>query len=405
MTFLKSTITILLLFFCIYLTYINVKLYYRPAFSAQSNTDVAKQFKYISAQMKNGADDDMQRLFPEGYMFMNALHGISAAELAANATGTLREEALLESYRCYVKMNTDKARSIFPDDLILAHGAYYRGWSAYHMAKLIAAQKEQRDEELVEDFKKNCSDIAKAMNYSQTPYLESFHNWAWPADMMMCIAALAEHDELFEPQYGNVINAWLDKVKERLDPLGMLPHRVDAIDGKPAQNARGCSMSLMLCFLKDIDRDFYQEQYALYKQYFVTTRFGLPGISEYPKGTEGDADADSGPVLLGVGGSASIVGVRVLAAEKELPTAIALRNSIEAFGMSIQHNQTKKYLFGALPMADAFIMWANSTELQKERELIADEPWKRMFQLYTGAIFAIVLLSVYLLWRKGEYES
>lgn len=386
--------------FICYVVYINVKLFYKPNYSPL-NSGVLKQYRYLKAQMKAGADKDMQQLFPEGYMFMNALYGITTAEIADVATGELKQDAYRESYKSYVRMDDELARSIFPAKLLLPYGAYYRGWSTYQMGKLIAAgDSVAQDVELVASFKSGCKDIATAMQHSTTPYLESYEGFAWPADMMLCVSALALHDKLYKPEYSEIISRWVMQAKLRLDAHGMLPHRVHALDGMPAENARGCSMSLMLCFLKDIDSVFYREQYHLYKLNFLTYRFGLPGIREYPEGIDGSADADSGPVLLDVGGAASIVGVRVLAAEKDLPVALALRSSIEAFGMPVQKGTGKKYLFGALPMADAFIAWVNCTELLPVNELETDAYWPGVFQLYSSAIIVVLALLLLLMWRK-----
>lgn len=400
---LKLLLSFFVLLLVGYVLYLNVKLYYRPAYSlAGANLDLQKQWRFLKDKMHAGEDRKMQQLFPEGYMFMNALHGIFSAELAGAQQQKDYKDMWLESYRCYVNMNSDEARRIFPQGLLLPYGAYYNGWSTYHMGKLIAAERGGADTELSDTFKLRCQTIALAMNRQENPYLESYSQFAWPADMLMCVAALAEHDKLYPPLYESTIAKWVSEVKLRADSLGMLPHRVDYLTGMPAEAARGSSMSLMLCFLKEVDTDLYNRQLALYNKYFVTSRFGLPGIREYALGTEGEGDADSGPVLLGVGGSASIVGLRVMATQKDAALAIGLRNSIEAFGMATQSTTKKKYLFGALPMADAFIAWANATELTLADELHTTTNWRSSFQIYSALVFAICLLVLLLLWRTDR---
>jgi hypothetical protein len=118
----------------------------------------------------------------------------------------------------------------------------------------------------------------------------------------------------------------------------------------------------------------------------------LPGILQYKKGTAGKTDADSGPVIFGVGGPASIVGLRVMSLMKENETAIGLRNSIETFGFGTGRSEQKKYLFGKLPMADVFICWANSTETNPGTELTTEKHWRIKFQLYSLLILLPVTL-------------
>ncbi len=351
--------------------------------------------------MAKGADRDMQKLFPEGFMFMNALYGISCAELATNTKGAIAEDAYEESYRCFVKMNTAEARSIFDEYLLLPYGAYYQGWSTYQLGCLIeAGQNKPADTALENLFKFRCDRIAKAVEYGQIPYLESYIGYTWPADMVVCIAALSLHDRLFVPQYKAIIKRWISAVHTHLDNKGMMPHSVDAFDNYPTQAAQGNSLGLMLCFLKQIDTELYAQQYNLYKKFFIESRFGLPGIREYPVGIQGEGDIDSGPVILGIGGAASIVGLRVLATEKDPQHAVALRNSIEAFGMPTQGNKTKKYLFGVLPMADVFIFWANSTEQTQDAELTTAFKWRATFQIYSGIALLLMIFLIGFIWKN-----
>src|SRR6476620_5407047 len=102
MRFVKIGLTLALLLFSSYVLYLNIKLYYRPAFlgygDTHINTDVQKQLHFLKTAMHNGADRNMQQVFPEGYVFMNSLYGLSQAEMANGLTGDAYAEAYLESY-------------------------------------------------------------------------------------------------------------------------------------------------------------------------------------------------------------------------------------------------------------------------------------------------------------------
>ena len=129
---------------------------------------------------------------------------------------------------------------------------------------------------------------------------------------------------------------------------------------------------------------------------FLDSRFGLPGIREVRNGLSGGEDIDSGPVIFNIGGAASVVGLRTMALYGETTAAVGLRNSIEAFGMAMESDGKKKYLFGKLPMADAFIAWANSTEPVKSKMLVAEESWKGRFRL--SALLAILFMAGLMIW-------
>jgi hypothetical protein len=139
----------------------------------------------------------------------------------------------------------------------------------------------------------------------------------------------------------------------------LIPHSFSLIYDKGIET-RGSSQSWMLSFLPKIDPVFAQKQYEIYKKQFVLEKIGLPAVSEYRMGIDGGGDIDSGPVIWDVGGSASIVGVRAAAENGDFGLSKKLRNSIEAFAFSTHFGDEKKYLFGQLPVIDAFMAWSNA---------------------------------------------
>lgn len=92
----------------------------------------------------------------------------------------------------------------------------------------------------------------------------------------------------------------------------------------------------------------------------MDSKFGLTGIREYAKGESGYGDIDSGPVILGFGGAATIVGMQTLSLFNEDELSIKARNVVEAFGAPLENEENKKYLLGTVPIADAFIAWSHS---------------------------------------------
>ena len=204
------------------------------------------------------------------------------------------------------------------------------------------------------------------------------------------MATLQLHDQIYKTsRYKNTISLWLERIKSNLDnDTGLIPHSVN-FDGSVYETPRGSSQSLMLNFLLDIDETFAKDQFQLYRKIFLTSKFGLPGILEYQK-QESDnyGDIDSGPVILGVGGSASIVGQRTFGLYEERNINIALRNSIDAFGVSFTKNKKKKYLFGKMPIADAFISWSNSINCKMNQNISSN--WRWPFQIISLAIIIII---------------
>jgi hypothetical protein len=211
--------------------------------------------------------------------------------------------------------------------------------------------------------------------------------------MFVAMASLKNYDKTFIPKYEMTINNWIQNVKDRLDPVTlMIPHKVDSNTGKTVQGARGCSMSLILRMLSEINPDFALEQFNLFKTNFVTTTLGLPSAREYPKGQNGQGDIDSGPVIFGVGFSGTIVMIGTFSMFDSAYLAERQYKTINAFGFGKTSKNQKKYLFGKLPMADAFIAWGRATELRYQDTTKQDSVnWRIKFH-------CISLFFIGLLW-------
>ncbi len=181
-----------------------------------------------------------------------------------------------------------------------------------------------------------------------------------------------------------------------MDPeSGLIPHAVSAKTDATLIGARGSSQSLINSFLPEIDPSFAEEQFEIYKNNFLDHRLFLPGVREYPSGQDGAGDIDSGPVIWGIGGAASIVGVRAMGVNQHWEGHFMIKNCIEAFGMPITLSGKKRYVFGQLPMADVFIAWSNAVD-KNEHDKKVPFGWSWKFQLLSGVI---IFLCGWLIWK------
>jgi len=310
----------------------------------------------------------------------------------------LYKEAQEEISKSCTATQLPKAQAMFDENLMLPYGAFYTGWSSYLLGKKLSLEKpSERNTEEVKYFQQQCARIEEAFSKYTSPYLESYYGAAWPADAMVCAASLRLHDALFTPRYNSALYLWIDKVKSRLDTNGLIPHSVDAITGQAREHARGSSQSLMLIFLYEIDSIFGRQQFDIYENLFPDMRLGLPGIREYPKGTIGTGDVDSGPVIFQIGGAASIVGVRTLSTYQETAKAYGIQCGIEAFGFATGNSNERKYIFGILPMADAFITWAHAAiPLSSYANNTLDRYW---FHIYSMLPVIIIITLLIIQWH------
>lgn len=358
------------------------------------NQSTLRQLNALKTALNKNADLSMQSLYPEGYVFLNAVYALAWSEsLKGVEAEPYKQEGQREIEQAWLKINSETGKMPFNSELPLSYGAFYNGWSSFVLGKkLLVEEVQDRSEEQVGILKDQCRRMALVLERDTYPV--SYVGGAWPADVMMCVASLSLHDKLFEPLYSEAIRNWMARVKQNLDPLGMIPHSVHPGSGKTVENARGSSMALMLLFLHEIDKPFAEEQFKLFKNHFIDTTLGLTGVREYPKGVNGEGDVDSGPLIFGYGGASTIVGTATSALYGEHELSCRIRGVIEALAFGYENKNQKQYFFGYLPMADAFIVWGDAGVDRRcgEVSFIA-------FRIYSGIVFMIVAVLFWGLWR------
>ncbi|MEX2233309.1 MAG: hypothetical protein WD824_14195 [Cyclobacteriaceae bacterium] len=296
---------------------INARIYYHPEIRIAGqdtvNTDVLKELRGLKSALDNNADLEMQKIYPEGYLFINALYGLAWCNFIREHPGAeFFNEGLAEIQKTWNKINAPLGRAPFDQDMALPYGAFYTGWSTYLLGeKLTVEPDEQRDENELIIFRQRCKLIAAAL--ADNVYPASYHGGVWPADVVVCAASLALHDKLLSPEYGDLIKDWIFNVKSNLDTRGLIPHSINSLTRQPLDAARGSSMGLMLIFMREIDRAFGERQFQIYKSTFHSSFLGLSAIREYAKDENHQGDVDSGPVIFKIGSAATIVGMQTFA--------------------------------------------------------------------------------------------
>lgn len=380
-----------------YLLQLGGRMFFRPVIVENEygkySKDLYQQLQFLKDEIQQGAGEDMQAIYPEGTVFLHALYALSWANLVAETKDPqLRTEALQEMHWSIERIESDTTKAIFPEEMFLPYGVFYQGWLNYTRARYLGLQApEDRDSIQRRRFQYSCQKIAAAKERHHSPFLFSYHYGSWPADNLVAMAALAEHDRLFAPEFSLVLADWLTGIRAKLDTNGLIPHAVDLTYGNPLIAARGSSQSLMLALLPRIDSDFSQQQFGVYQHLFLDDRLGLPGIREYPHGVNGWGDIDAGPVIWEIGGAASVVGMGTMGQYFATKPYQGLRNSIEGFAMAASWFGKKRYLLGQLPIADAFIAWSHSRvplEIQKVKPTFWGKP----------LLFIALLIALFVFW-------
>lgn len=359
----------------------------------QPASDVLLQLRYLEGEIHNGADSVMQEQFPEGLLFSNALYGLAWLE-QARSVPSLQQHALREAAWALQRMESPMGKAPFDSQLAPPYGVFHTGWTALLRGAMLELQQPTaRDTAELRHFAQQCHSLADAFANSSTPFLSSYRTMAWPADNVVAIAALQLHDHVLTARYTELIATWLQRVRERLDTAtGLIPHAVEYRTGVAMEGARGSSQSLMLRFLPMIDTAFAQEQYQRYRRLFVTSFVGLPLVREYPRGSTGTGDIDSGPVLLGIGPAATIVGLGAARTFGDTALAVSLAQTLEFLGFPYTWGERKCYALGAMSIGDGFLAWAKTATPRCATARVFSPPWWWRVPVHTLSLVLLALV-------------
>lgn len=392
----------------LFLVLLNVRLYL-PAASdygtSELAADIPAQLAYLRASLDAGAGEDMQALFPEGDYFMHVLYGLSWTQVGMRAEGELRQQAITEALWALDWLESPQAVAPFPENQAMPNGIFYHGWKSRLRGELLRLTPEDIDQRIL--YEAEGDHMADTFFASETPYLTSYTRQAWPVDSVVAISALALHDQIYEPRYTGVIQQWVRDASLWDDPLtGLLPHMVDPNTGEARDSARGSSQSVILRFLGDIDPELAAEHYLIFRQEFLDYFISVPGIREHPRGVDGEGDVDSGPLINGLSASATVVsmGAAFQYGDRELGEAWV--HVGESAALPFNFGGQKRYVFGALPVTDAFLVWSQTAlpleTLPDDFTLpsVVSSFWRVPLHLLSLAVLGLLMIPEWLRRRR-----
>ena len=380
------TVSLLLLILAL-----NARLYQEPDHSPSA---IQPHLHFLKQSLLAGSGEAMQKLFPEGHLFNYALYGCSWIDLAIEHP-ELKTQALEEARWALAALGTEVGRRPFRGPMELEFGVFYRAWSNWLRGGIVHLDPEASE---AAEFVAECEVLATHLKQSG-PFLNAYPGQAWPCDTTVAVACLALHDSIFPKRYDHPVRDWLKAQGSEL-----FAHQV-----RPQLHpSRGTSQVIIQRFLFEIDPATAREHYEIFRRKFVTTRFGLPGVREYPLGTEGRGDIDSGPLIFGFSFSATgvVPGAARLHGDEQLRRPFG--QLIQTFGFPLGG----RYLGGQLPVADALLVWSRTATSWCGHPAHPDEKlpavvgiaWRWGFHLF-WLVVSLILLGPWLLQRAKRERS
>lgn len=320
---------------------------------------VRAQTRWLLDQIDAGAPERMQQLFPEGYLFTVVLTG-----LALTADPAAGDDAAAAGTGMLALADSPLGTAPFAEVDSPRFGAFHSGWTL-----LLAAQNARVeagpgpvDPVVAEALRRRAEPLLQALAGSDTGLLESYPGQTWPCDTVVAVAALHEASRVVPlPGLDEVTARWLGQMEAIRDPAsGLLPHRTTP-QGQVLQGPRATSQSIIQAFWPTIvGRRQATADWLRFRRTFVDRRLGVTAVREYPLGAAGSGDVDSGPLVLGLSASASVVTLAAARAHGDHALASDLDRAAELVGGGVTVLGRRCYAGCQLAVGDAFLAWART---------------------------------------------
>ena len=203
--------------------------------------------------------------------------------------------------------------------------------------------------------------LSDAYAKSEHGILKSYKDMWWTTDNFPALSALSRYDRAFGRQLSFVRSRFLKNLKAYyLDrETGMYCTYIDPVGRQQLQGPRGISQMYGLHFLKDFDGSFAAEQYALAKKNLFRSVLGFVAVREFPEGVRATPDVDSGPLVFGIGPSASGFAIAAAAINGDESTAWQLATASALVGGPVLKDGELRYTMMP-PVGQAVILFGKT---------------------------------------------
>ncbi len=149
--------------------------------------------------------------------------------------------------------------------------------------------------------------LARRLDAGSTGFLETYPGEVYPIDNAFVLGSLALHVRTAGGRHRPALDRALARFRARaVDPeTGLLFQSVSVFDGAAVDAPRGSGTALGLLALRHADPALARDLYDALRRELAGTWLRFGAVREYPRGTGGRGDIDSGPIVFGYGLSAT----------------------------------------------------------------------------------------------------
>jgi hypothetical protein len=199
--------------------------------------------------------------------------------------------------------------------------------------------------------------LARRIALAPNGLIETYPGEAYPADVASVIGSIGLHDRAAGSDHHALLAAWSATFRARwIDPgSGMIFQVGDPMTGLPRGPARASHAALAVYSLSFADPDLSRDLFASLRRSQHASFLGFGAIREDAPGHGGSSDIDSGPVVLGVGVSATgfaLAGARI---HDDPALYTELYRTADLFGAPRTSGESRRFVSGG-PLGDAILL-------------------------------------------------
>ena len=275
--------------------------------------------------------DGWRRNIPEAeWPFMGMCYFGMACSRLAEVDPAFREEALGEARFVVQALQTPRMTGFITEHYgppfaktslrasVFVHGLFLNAAVRYREAS--------GDDRFDPVIHRVAAALAGAFERDEQGILQSYPRMWWLGDNFTAMGALGRYDRVFDRDASRAKAKLLASVRRHYTDkkTGLFCTYVNPNHRRARQGPRGISVMYALHFLKDFAPEFAADQYARARRHLIRTGIGVGAVREYPEGQTFRGDVDSGPVLFGLGLSASGFGIAAAAINGDREAAMSL---------------------------------------------------------------------------------
>ncbi|WP_053237126.1 hypothetical protein [Sandaracinus amylolyticus] len=229
------------------------------------------------------------------------------------------------------------------------HGHAYLGYAALALGMLRAVDPETPHAALHDRI-----EAALARRLARAPHalIETYPGESYPPDVLAVAGSLGLHQRVTGADHRALLDAWSRTFRARwIDASGYLVQAGDARTGEARDAPRGSGTAIGAYFASFVDRDMARTLDEGLARRGHATFLGFGGVRE---GAEGDID--SGPVLLGVGVSATGFALASARIHGDRDRYVELARTAWLFGVPVDREGGGRRFVAGGPLGNALLL-------------------------------------------------